>query len=66
MSWRSRFTPPPANRIVDVEVPEQEAHIRNAVIPVWVTGILSAKSFKSDLGNAGYPLKAQKIEPYEA
>ncbi len=57
--------PPPANQIVYVRVPEQDARIRNAFDTVWVTGVLSAKSFQSDLGNAGYQLNARKIEPYE-
>jgi hypothetical protein len=57
--------PPPANQIVYVKVPKQDARIRNAFDTVWVTGILSAKGFESDLGNAGYQLKAQKIVPYE-
>jgi hypothetical protein len=57
--------PPPANQIVYVKVQEQDARIRNAFDTVWVTGILSARSFESDLGNAGYQLNAQQIEPYE-
>jgi hypothetical protein len=57
--------PPPANQIVYVKVPAKEARIRNAFDTVWVTGTLSAKNFESDLGNAGYQLIAQKIEPYD-
>lgn len=57
--------PPPANQIVYVRVPEADAEIREAFDTVWVTGMLSAKSFKSDLGNAGYQLQAETITPYE-
>lgn len=57
--------PPPANQIVYVKVAEKDVRIRNAFDTVWVTGTLSAKSFASDLGNAGYQLTATQIEPYE-
>ncbi len=57
--------PPPANQIVYVRVPEKDARIRNAFDTVWVSGVLSAKSFESDLGNAGYQLNATLIEPYD-
>jgi hypothetical protein len=57
--------PPPANQIVYVKVAEKDARIRNAFDTVWVTGTLSAKSFESDLGNAGYQLSATQIAPYE-
>ena len=57
--------PPPANQIVYVKVAEKDVRIRNAFDTVWVTGLLSAKSFKSDLGNAGYQLDASQIEPYD-
>lgn len=57
--------PPPANQIVYVKVPQEQTKIRNAFDTVWVTGTLSAKSFESDLGNAGYQLNAQLIEPYD-
>lgn len=57
--------PPPANQIVYVKVAEKDVRIRNAFDTVWVTGLLSAKSFESDLGNAGYQLNARQIEPYD-
>ena len=57
--------PPPANQIVYVKVAEKDVRIRNAFDTVWVTGTLSARSFESDLGNAGYQLTASQIQPYE-
>lgn len=57
--------PPPANQIVHVKVPASDAKIRNAFDTVWVIGVLSAKGFASDLGNAGYQLTAESILPYE-
>ncbi|MES9834705.1 MAG: DUF3299 domain-containing protein [Candidatus Thiodiazotropha sp. LLP2] len=57
--------PPPANQTVYVKVPNGDAKIRNAFDTVWVTGVLSAKSFSSDLATAGYQLQAEDVAPYE-
>ena len=57
--------PPPANQTVYVRVPEADAKIRNAFDTVWVTGLLSAKSFSSDLATAGYRIQAESVDPYE-
>jgi hypothetical protein len=57
--------PPPANQTIYVQVPEGDAKIRRAFDTVWVTGVLSAKSFDSDLATAGYRIQAEEIAPYE-
>jgi hypothetical protein len=57
--------PPPANQTVYVKVPKADAKIREAFDTVWVTGVLSAKSFDSDLATAGYQLEAEEVAPYE-
>jgi hypothetical protein len=57
--------PPPANQTVYVKVPKADAQIRNAFDTVWVTGVLSAKPFTSDLATAGYQIEAEEITPYE-
>lgn len=57
--------PPPTNQTVYVKVPEGDAKIRHAFDTVWVTGLLSAKPFTSDLANAGYQLQAEEITAYE-
>jgi hypothetical protein len=57
--------PPPANQTVYVKVLKADAKIREAFDTVWVTGILSAKSFDSDLATAGYQLEAEEVAPYE-
>ncbi|MES9971366.1 MAG: DUF3299 domain-containing protein [Candidatus Thiodiazotropha sp.] len=57
--------PPPANQTVYVKVPEGDAKIRQAFDTVWVYGIMSAKSFDSDLATAGYQIEAEKVTPYE-
>jgi hypothetical protein len=57
--------PPPANQTIYVQVPEGDAKIRHAFDTVWVTGVLSAKPFDSDLATAGYRIQAEEIVPYE-
>lgn len=57
--------PPPANQTVYVTVPKADAKIRQAFDMVWVTGVLSAKSFSSDLATAGYQIEADEVTPYE-
>jgi hypothetical protein len=57
--------PPPANQTVYVKVPKGDAKIRQAFDTVWVTGILSAKPFDSDLATAGYQIEAEAVTPYE-
>jgi hypothetical protein len=57
--------PPPANQTVYVKVPKGDAKIRQAFDTVWVTGVLSAKSFNSDLATAGYQLQAEEVTPYD-
>ncbi len=57
--------PPPANQTVYVKVPAADAKIREAFDTVWVTGILSAKPFNSDLANAGYQIEAEEVTPYK-
>ncbi|MCG7978381.1 MAG: DUF3299 domain-containing protein [Candidatus Thiodiazotropha endolucinida] len=57
--------PPPANQTVYVKVPKGDAKIRQAFDTVWVLGVLSAKSFNSDLATAGYQIVAEEVTPYE-
>ena len=56
--------PPPANQIVYVKA-EDGLEIGGIYDPVWITGKLSATHVSSDLGDAGYTLEAEKVEPYE-
>ncbi|MEW8471088.1 MAG: DUF3299 domain-containing protein [Candidatus Thiodiazotropha sp.] len=57
--------PPPANQTVYVKVPKGDAKIREAFDTVWVSGVLSAKSFDSDLATAGYQIEAEEVTAYE-
>ena len=57
--------PPPNNQVIYVKVAESDARIRKAFDTVWVIGTLSAKSFSSDLAEAGYQMQAEQVLPYE-
>lgn len=57
--------PPPPNQTVYVKVPKGDARIRRAFDTVWVSGVMSAKPFTSDLATAGYQIQAESVTPYE-
>ena len=66
--------PPPPNQIVYVKVTKNAGYDgKGRFEPVWVTGVLSAKSMVKDLflvdGSAGidigYSMQADRIEPYK-
>jgi len=65
--------PPPPNQIVHVNVVQKEGYNSKKLYePVWVTGVISAKSMVKDLYladgsagiNIGYAMQANHIEPY--
>ena len=55
--------PPPANQMVFVSVPAG-TRIEHAFDVVYVTGVLRARSTNTRYANAGYSLRASKVEPY--
>lgn len=57
--------PPPANQTVFVTTDKQKAAIRGMFDTVWVTGRIDAERTSSDLAEAGYLLRAVKVEPYK-
>lgn len=58
--------PPPANQTVYVTMQDKKgATIRKLFDTVWVTGILQTEKLSTDLADAGYTLKALKVEPYQ-
>jgi hypothetical protein len=66
--------PPPPNQIVYVKIGQNKSYKSKSLYePVWVTGIISAKSMVKDLylvdGSAGvdigYSMQATHIEPYK-
>ena len=66
--------PPPPNQIVHVKVTKKGGYKTKSLYdPVWVTGVISAKSMVKDLYlvdgsagvNIGYTMQASQIKPYE-
>jgi hypothetical protein len=66
--------PPPPNQIVHVRTPKKKGYSsKNLYEPVWVTGVITAKSMVKDLYlsdgsagvNIGYIMQAKRIEPYK-
>ena len=66
--------PPPPNQIIYVKLGQNKGYkSKNLYEPVWVTGIIAAKSMVRDLylvdGSAGvdigYSMQANRIEPYK-
>ena len=56
--------PPPANQIIYVKV-QKEFYLKSMMDPYWIEGVLSVATFTTELGEAGYTLRAENIEPYE-
>ncbi len=66
--------PPPPNQIVHVRTPQEKGYSSKSIYePVWVTGVIIAKSmvkylYLSDGSagvNIGYTMQAKQIEPYK-
>ncbi|PLX73157.1 MAG: DUF3299 domain-containing protein [Azoarcus sp.] len=56
--------PPPANQLIHV-MPDKPVSAKLDMLPVWVSGVLNVARFESDLGNAGYLLRAITVEEYK-
>jgi len=56
--------PPPANQLVlgRTKKPWQNANLWD---PIWATGVLRTQLKSTDLGQTGYALAVEKMEPYE-
>jgi hypothetical protein len=66
--------PPPPNQIVHVRPLKKKGYSSKSLYePVWVTGVITAKSMVKDLYladgstgvNIGYTMQAKRIEPYK-
>ena len=66
--------PPPPNQIIYVKIGQNKSYkTKNLYEPVWVTGVIAAKSMEKNLylvdGSAGvdigYSMQANRIEPYK-
>lgn len=56
--------PPPSNQIIHVfpSVPMKNVQAMQAV---WISGVLEVERKQTDMGVAGYKMKADNIEPYK-
>jgi hypothetical protein len=56
--------PPPANQIIHVfaQPPLKDVQAMDAI---WVSGTLEITQSNSQMGNASYGMKTQKVEPYQ-
>ena len=57
--------PPPANQIVYVKTGQVRVDEPGLFGSVWVTGKLLTDYTRSEVGDAGYIIEAEKVEPYE-
>ena len=55
--------PPPANQLIHV-IPDQPIAAGLSMSPVWVNGVLNVGRVASELGSAGYQMRAMKVEAY--
>lgn len=56
--------PPPANQLIHV-LPDAPVPASWNMAPVWVSGVLSVARYDSELGSAGYQLRAIVVEAYQ-
>ncbi len=56
--------PPPKNQIVYVQS-DDALEVEGLFQAVWVTGRLATEAKLNEVGDAGYTLTAEKVEPYE-
>ena len=66
--------PPPPNQIIYVQIGQNKSYKSNNLYePVWITGVIAAKSISKDLYlvdgstgvDIGYSMQANRIEPYK-
>lgn len=55
--------PPPANQLIHV-MPDHGIPARWNMVPVWVSGVLAVDRYDSELGSAGYRMRAIRVEEY--
>ncbi len=55
--------PPPANQLIHV-IPDKPVPGGWNMLPVWVNGVMAVGRIDSDMGTAGYQLRAVKVEEY--
>lgn len=55
--------PPPSNQIIHVRISKPLANMRT-MDTMWVSGVMHAGKIDTEMGQAGYQLKAEWITPY--
>jgi hypothetical protein len=55
--------PPPANQVIHV-VTDRPLALRADMQAVWVEGVIELDTLSTEMGDAGYRLRASKVEPY--
>jgi hypothetical protein len=56
--------PPPPNQIIHVKASKPVANMRT-MDTMWVSGIMRTLGRETEMGHAGYQLKAERVEPYK-
>jgi len=56
--------PPPPNQIVHVKASKPVANMRT-MDTMWVSGTMQTRASETEMGQAGYQLKAERVEPYK-
>ena len=56
--------PPPPNQIIHVKVSKPIANMRT-MDTMWVSGLMQTRASATEMGQAGYQLKAERVEPYK-
>ena len=55
--------PPPANQIIHV-VPDKPVKMKTYMDAVWIEGALELALSRTEMGDAGYRMRAARVEPY--
>lgn len=55
--------PPPSNQIIHVRISKPLANMRT-MDTMWVSGVMHAGKIDTEMGQAGYQLKAEWVTPY--
>jgi len=57
--------PPPSNQVIHVMPPQPLGKSFRTMDAVWVNGTLQADRSRTDMGDAAYRMKAERVEPYK-
>src|SRR5690242_6877691 len=60
----SHTPPPPPNQIIHVKAAKPVPNMRT-MDTMWVSGLMQTRASETEMGQAGYQLKAERIEPFK-